>query len=77
MSPMARYLTLLVLSAGIIAAALGMAGMASATTATQPTGPGYSYAPSVTAQPAPDAQPGHRWHTGVHHLATLQPSAIG
>ena len=21
------------------------------------------------------AQPGHRWHTGTHHLTTLQPKA--
>jgi hypothetical protein len=73
---MARDLVLLVLSGGIIGAALGLAGMASATTPTQPTGPGYSYAPSVKAHPAPDAQPGHRWHTGMHHLITLAPSAI-
>jgi hypothetical protein len=55
----ARYFALPVVSAGIIgAAALGLAGAASAATSTQPTGPGYSYAPSVKAQPAPEAQPG-------------------
>jgi hypothetical protein len=73
----ARYIALPVVSAGIIGgAALGLAGMASAATSTEPTGPGYSYAPSVTAHPAPDAVPGHHWHHGVHHLATLQPSAV-
>jgi len=64
-----------VVSAGIIGgAALGMAGMANAATPTQPTGPGYSYAPSVKAHPAPQAQPGARWHHGTHHLADLQPT---
>jgi hypothetical protein len=72
----ARYFALPVVSAGIIGgAALGMAGMANAATPTQSTGPGYSYAPSVKAHPAPDAQPGARWHHGMHHLAGLQPTA--
>jgi hypothetical protein len=71
----ARYFALPVVSAGIIgAAALGLAGAASAATSTQPTGPGYSYAPSVKAQPAAEAQPGWHWHHGVHHLADLAPS---
>jgi hypothetical protein len=70
----ARYFALPVVSAGIIGgAALGLAGAASATTSTEPTGPGYSYGPTVTAPPAPEAQPGWRWHHGVHHLETLQP----
>jgi hypothetical protein len=73
----ARYIALPVVSAGIIGgAALGMAGMANAATSTPPTGPGYSYAPRVTAHPAPQAQPGARWHRGTHHIADLQPSAV-
>jgi hypothetical protein len=51
----ARYLAMLVVGGSLIGgAAVGLAGMASAATATEPTGPGYSYAPSVKAQPAPD-----------------------
>jgi hypothetical protein len=74
-SRFARYIAMPVVSAGIIGGgAIGLAGAASAATSTQPTGPGYSYAPSVQAQPAPAAQPGSHWHHGVHHLADLQPS---
>ncbi len=63
-----------VVSAGIIGgAALGMAAMANASTTSEPTGPGYNYAPTVTAHPAPEAQPGWRWHHGVHHLEDLVP----
>ena len=70
-----RYIALPIVSAGVIGgAALGMAGMANAATPTQPTGPGYSYAPTVKAHPAPDATPGARWHKGLHHLADLQPT---
>jgi hypothetical protein len=66
----ARYFALPIVSAGIIGgAALGMAGMATAATQTHPTGPGYSYAPSVKAQPAPGAKPGH----GVNHVEQLVP----
>jgi hypothetical protein len=73
-SRFARYFAMTVVSAGIIGGtALGVAGAASAATSTQPTGPGYSYAPSIKAQPAPEAQPGWHWHHGVHHLADLQP----
>lgn len=55
----ARYIALPIVSAGIIGgAALGMAGMASAATQTQPTGPGYSYAPSVKAHFAPEGAAG-------------------
>ncbi len=58
-SNIARTFALSVVSAGIIGgAALGMAGMANAATQAQPTGPGHSFAPSVAAHPAPQAQPG-------------------
>ncbi len=68
----ARYFALPIVSAGIIGgAALGMAGMANAATQTQPTGPGYSYAPSVKAHPAPEAQPGWHGHHGVNHIEHL------
>ena len=72
----AHLIALPLVSAGILGgAALGLAGMASAAT-TQPTGPGYSYSPEVKAQPAPNAQAGHRWHKGVHHIAVLETSAV-
>jgi hypothetical protein len=70
----ARYFALPIVSAGIIGgAAVGMAGMANATTQTQPSGPGYSYAPSVKAHPAPEAKPGWRNHRGVTHVEHLVP----
>jgi hypothetical protein len=40
------------------AAALGMAGVASAQTQ-EPVGPGYQYAPTSTAHPAPQAPTTH------------------
>ena len=73
---LARYFALPVVSAGILGgAALGMSGLAGAATSTPPANPGFS-APSVKAHPAPSAQPGMRWHTGMHHLATLQPTSV-
>jgi hypothetical protein len=55
----ARSFALSVVSAGIVgAAALGMAGMASAATQAQPSGPSSFYAPTVKAHPAPEALPG-------------------
>src|SRR5689334_12959926 len=49
----ARYLVLLTVGGSLIGgAAVGLAGLAGATTASLPSGPGYSYAPSVTAKPA-------------------------
>jgi ABC-type phosphate transport system permease subunit len=56
-----------VAAAGMIGgAALGLAGAANATTSTQPSGPGYSYAPEVKAHPAPSAP------TGLHGAARSQ-----
>jgi hypothetical protein len=73
-SRFARYFAMTVASAGIIGgAALGLAGAASATTSTPPTGPGHSYAPSVKANPAPAAKPGWRNHRGVTHVEHLVP----
>jgi hypothetical protein len=69
---MARYLLLLVASAGILGAALGLAGAASAAT-TDVYQPNIVATPSVKAHPAPDATPGHHWHHGVYHLQDLQP----
>lgn len=70
----ARTFALSIVSAGIVGgAALGMAGMANAATQTQTTGPGYSYAPAVKAQPAPQAQPGWHGHHGVNHVERLVP----
>jgi hypothetical protein len=66
---MTRFIALPIMSAGIIgAAALGMAGMANAATSTAPSGPGYSYAPTVKAKPA--QQP--RLH-GVARVEALVP----
>ena len=70
----ARYFALPIVSAGIIGgAALGVVGMANAATQTQPTGPGYSYAPSVKAHPAPEALPGGHGNHGVWHVEKLVP----
>jgi hypothetical protein len=70
----ARYCALPAVTAGIIgAAALGLAGMANATTGGQaPTGPGYSYSPDTYAKPAPTAKPGWHNHHGLQHIANLQ-----
>jgi hypothetical protein len=60
-------LALPVVSAALIGgAALGLAGAANADAGTQPSGPGYSYAPVVKAQPAPSAP------TGLHGSARSQ-----
>jgi hypothetical protein len=69
----ARYFALPIVSAGIIGgAALGMAGMASATP-TDAHPPSIVATPTVTAHPAPEAVPGYHWHHGVWHLAELEP----
>jgi hypothetical protein len=52
-------------------AALGMAGIANAQT--DPVGPGYQYAPTATAHPAPEATPGWHNHHGVTHVETIVP----
>jgi hypothetical protein len=67
----ARFIALPLMSAGIIGgAALGMAGMANATTTT-PNGPGYSYAPAVKAPAAAAGQTHH--HSGVRHVENVVP----
>lgn len=66
----ARYIALPIMSAGIIGAgALGMAGMANAATSTAPSGPGYSYAPVVKANPTPK----HHLHHGVVRVEAMVP----
>ncbi len=68
----ARYIALPIVSAGILGgAAVGVAGMANATTSTEPSGPGHSYAPSVKAKPAPEAKPGWHNHKGIWHIHAL------
>jgi hypothetical protein len=66
----ARYVAVPAIIGG---AALGLAGMANATTINgqTPTGPGYSYGPTVKAHPAPTAKPG--WHNnhGPAYIAHL------
>ena len=51
------------------AAALGMAGIASAPTQ-EPVGPGYQYAPTTTAHPAPQAPTTHH---GVGRVEEMVP----
>lgn len=53
----AKTVARIALPLAIGAAALGMAGVASAQT--QPNGPGYQYAPTTTAHPAPQAPTAH------------------
>jgi hypothetical protein len=68
----ARYLVLLTVGGSLLGgAAVGLAGMASAATPTGPSGPGYCYAPSVKAKPAPEAKPGWRNHKGIWHINAL------
>jgi hypothetical protein len=52
-------------------AALGMAGIANAQT--DPVGPGYQYAPTSTAHPAPEAVPGWHNHHGATHAELVVP----
>ncbi len=52
-------------------AALGVAGIANAQT--DPVGPGYQYAPTSTAHPAPEAVPGWHNHHGVTHVESVVP----
>ena len=68
----ARYLVLLTVGGSLLGgAAVGLAGMASAATPNGATGPGYSYAPSVKAKPAPTQKPGWHNHHGVWHINAL------
>jgi hypothetical protein len=73
MTTIARNLVRLVAVPAMIGgAALGLAGMANATTTGQaPTGPGYSYSPDTYAKPAPTATPGWHNHHGPQHIANL------
>jgi hypothetical protein len=72
MSPIARYFVLLISAGIIVAAALGLASAAYAST-TDVQQPSIVATPNVKAHPAPNAMPGHIWHHGVYHLADLQP----
>jgi hypothetical protein len=73
MSPIARYLLLLISGGIIVAAALGLASNAYAAS-TDVKQPSIVATPDVKAHPAPNAMPGWRWHHGVHHIQDLQPS---
>ena len=71
----ARYFALPVVSAGILAGALGFAGAASAGTYSQdqtPYSPGIVATPTHTAHPAPGPMPGTHHH-GTAHLQNLVP----
>ena len=64
----ARYIALPVVSAGILGgAALGLAGMANATTTVTQNSPSASIvtSPDTYAKPAPNALPGWHHHHGV------------
>ena len=68
----ARYLVLLTVGGSLLGgAAVGLAGMASAATPTQPSGPGHSFSPSVKAHAAPTQKPGWHNHHGVWHIKAL------
>ncbi len=67
----ARTIARIALPLAIGGAALGMAGIANAQT--DPVGPGYQYAPTSTAHPAPEATPGWHNHHGVTHVENLEP----
>jgi hypothetical protein len=69
----AKTVARIALPLAIGAAALGMAGIASAQTGTEPVGPGYQYAPTATAHPAPEATPGWHNHHGVTHAEVVVP----
>lgn len=62
----ARYIAVPVMIGG---AALGLAGTANATSGQAPTGPGYSYSPTVKAKPAPTQAPGWAAHHGPQRFA--------
>lgn len=67
----ARYIALPVVSAGVIGgAALGLAGIANASTTTteHSTGTAIVTSPDTYAKPAPNALPGWRHHHGVHRF---------
>ncbi|AEV71014.1 hypothetical protein MycrhN_0374 [Mycolicibacterium rhodesiae NBB3] len=68
----AKTVARIALPAVIGGAALGMAGIASAQ-AQEPVGPGYQYAPTSTAHPAPEAVPGWHNHHGVTHAEVVVP----
>lgn len=76
MTTIARNITRLVAAPLIVgAAALGLAGLASATpsapvttTAPAPVGPGYQYYPDHYATPAPSQVPGWQGHHGPNHM---------
>ena len=72
----ARYIALPVVSAGILGgAALGLAGMANATTTITQNGPNASIvtSPDTYAKPAPNAIPGWYYHHGVGKVSMLNP----
>lgn len=67
-----RFAALPIVSAGIVgAAALGLAGTASAQTQA-PVGPGYSYSPQTHATPAATQPGGWDAHHGPARVAHLQ-----
>ena len=72
----ARYFALPIVSAGIIGAALGLAGAANAANNADVRPPDVVATPDVKAHPAPEVMPGSYWHHGVHQVEVLQPGYI-
>lgn len=75
-STIIRKIALPVVSAGVLGgAALGLAGMASASPAYHPEPrPGIVAVPEIKAPPAPEVRPGGHWHHGMYQVQALQPS---
>lgn len=67
----ARYIAFPVMIGG---AALGLAGMANATSSggQAPSGPGHSYSPTTHAHPAAISHPGWQNHHGPQKIANRQ-----
>lgn len=74
MSTTARTFGFSVIAAGILGgSALGLAGVAGATTLGPDVRPPYVVAtPSITAPPAGMPLPGAIWHHGIYRVAALQ-----
>jgi hypothetical protein len=72
----ARYFALPIVSAGIIGAALGLAGVAGAANNADVRPPDVAATPDTKAHPAPVVMPGQYWHHGIHKIEVLQPDYI-
>ena len=73
---LARYFALPIVSAGIIGAALGLAGAANAANNADVRPPDVVATPDIKAHPAPQVMPGAYWHHGIHQVEVLRPGYI-